>query len=92
VSDEEIASRIERAQTRRQKAAGEKQSSLWTQVARVGTLGWLIAVPIVGGTLLGHLIDRVLGTGITFSLALLLVGISIAGYALWSELQRTKRA
>ena len=49
-----------------------------------GGLGALIA----GGALLGHFLDRWLGTGITWSLALLMVGLATGGYALWSEVRK----
>lgn len=59
--------------------------NVWVQVARVGTLGWVLALPIVGGAVLGHFIDRRLGTGLTFTLALLLFGLATAGFALWRQ-------
>lgn len=38
-------------------------------------IGFAIAVPIIGGTLLGRYIDGRLGTGHTFMLVLLILGI-----------------
>ena len=34
---------------------------------------------------LGHYIDRRLGTGLSFTLATLALGLTIAGYALWRQ-------
>lgn len=79
----ELSTRIEIARDRRDRARKERRSNLWTMVARVGTVGWLVALPIVGGALLGHLIDRRFGTGVTWALALMMVGVAIGGYALW---------
>ncbi len=90
MNPDELADRISRQDQRHKKAKAERRSSLWAQVARVGTLGWMIALPIAGGALLGHAIDRWLGTGITWALALLTVGIATGGYALWSEVRKVR--
>lgn len=80
---EAIAAAIAESERLEREAKSHRARNLWVQVSRVGTLGWLIALPIVGGALLGHLLDRRLGTGLTFTLALLGVGLVLAGYALW---------
>ncbi len=79
----EMATAITEVEQLERAAKRSRGRNLWVQVSRVGTLGWLIALPIVGGALLGHFIDRRLGTGLTFTLALLLVGLTVAGFALW---------
>ncbi len=76
------------AQTEREQVrARERHRSLWVQVSQVGVLGWLLALPIVAGALLGHWIDRRLGTGISFALGMLLFGVGLAGFALWRQLR-----
>jgi ATP synthase protein I len=87
-SDRDLAQRIGQADRRRRAARNEPGGSLWTQIARVSTLGWMVALPIALGAIVGHLLDRWLGTGITWALALLGLGILVAGYGLWSELRR----
>lgn len=79
----ELAGSISALERLEQRARSSRGRNLWVQVSRVGTLGWLIALPIVGGALLGHLVDVRLGTRLTFTLALLMLGVVIAGYALW---------
>jgi F0F1-type ATP synthase assembly protein I len=44
------------------------------------SLGWDLAVPIFGGVLLGHFLDRWLGTRYIFTLGLLMAGIGIGYY------------
>jgi ATP synthase protein I len=83
-----LAATIGKAAQRRKKARAERRAGLWAQVARVGTLGWMVALPIVGGALLGHFLDRWLHTGIAFSLALLFAGIAAGGYGLWQEIKK----
>lgn len=79
----ELARTIDRISARRRKAEREHGRNFWVEVARVGTLGWLLALPIIGGALIGHYLDQKLGTGISFALGLLAVGLSLAGYALY---------
>lgn len=79
----EISAAISKQEELERRARTSRGRNLWVQVSRVGTLGWLIALPIVGGALLGNLLDHRLGTGVTFTLALLMLGLGLAGYALW---------
>ncbi len=55
----------------------------WAQVAYVGALGWMIALPIAGGAMAGHYVDGRFGTGITWTLAGMSLGLVIAGYFVW---------
>lgn len=87
----ELAGSIDRAAARKRKAEREHGRNFWVEVSRVGVLGWLLALPIVGGALVGHLIDRALGTGLSFSLGLLGVGLALAGYALYRHAEELPR-
>lgn len=84
----ELAERVARAEARRRRSARARRSNLWAYAARVGTLGWLVVLPILAGAALGHLLDRRLGTGVTFAAAFLVLGLGAAAYALWSELKK----
>jgi F0F1-type ATP synthase assembly protein I len=50
-------------------------SKAWRDALAATSLGWDLALPIFGGVLLGHLLDRRLGTGYAFTLGLLVLGI-----------------
>lgn len=78
-----LARTIATQKARRDRARREPPGALWRHVARVGTLGWVIVLPIAAGALVGHLLDRALGTGVTWALAMLLLGVGIGGYSLW---------
>lgn len=54
--------------------------SLWRASLQAMSLGWDLAVPIFGGVLLGHLLDRWLATGYMFTLSLLILGIGVGYY------------
>lgn len=78
-----IGSRIESHGRRRAQARQESASRVWARVAVIGTLGWSVSLPPVGGALLGHWIDRKLGGGVVFALLGLLLGAVAGAYALW---------
>jgi ATP synthase protein I len=82
-SGQQLDATIARVAARKAKARARRGRSLWAQASRVGTVGWLIAVPIVLGAFGGHLLDLRLGTGITWALAGMVLGIAAGGYALW---------
>jgi len=89
-SSARLSRKIALAHQRRERARREPVGSVWAHVARVGTLGWLIVTPIVLGALVGHLIDRAYGTGITWALALLTLGLCAAGYFYWKVIQEER--
>jgi predicted F0F1-ATPase subunit len=51
------------------------------------TLGWEIAIPIFGGTILGYNLDRLLKTTYVFTISLLLLGISIGYYNIYKRIE-----
>lgn len=54
------------------------QSNLSGRDLRASSIGWEIALPIVGGTVIGYLIDQRYQTGVTFTLGLLFFGLVIS--------------
>lgn len=84
---------LEKAVTRRRARADEWRRTgerpLARNLALVGTLGWLIIVPALLGTFAGRALDRLLGTGITFTAALICTGL-VAGC--WLAWNRTRSA
>lgn len=66
-------------------------SSLWREAVLAASLGWDLALPIFGGTLIGYFLDRWLETAHTFTLGLLFMGIVISYYNLWRFIRRLDR-
>ena len=61
----------------------EGDPSLARQFAAVGVLGWIIVIPALLGVWLGRSLDHWLATGITFTAALLLLGVVLGGWSAW---------
>lgn len=56
----------------------EEAGSFWQAMAYLTSLGWILALPVAAGVLLGAWVDGQLGTAPTFTLALLATGIVVA--------------
>ena len=61
-------------------------------LAEVSTLAWNLVIPIVGGVLLGHYIDKRFDSGVTWTMSLLVLGILIAFSNLYNlYIEHTRR-
>ncbi|MBN1934648.1 MAG: AtpZ/AtpI family protein [Anaerolineae bacterium] len=57
--------------------------TFWKLVATLSSLGWSMVLPIVGGALLGHYLDKLSGGGVEWTVSLLFVGVALALYNLY---------
>jgi F0F1-type ATP synthase assembly protein I len=64
--------------------------SAWREALVATSLGWDLALPIFGGALLGHLLDRRLDTGYVFTLGLIVLGIFTGFYNVARSIQRVE--
>jgi ATP synthase protein I len=71
---------------RRQRAAN--QHGFFRTLGVVGSLGWLIVLPILAGLALGRWLDGLTGGGIRFTGALLLIGVVIGCRLAWNRMHR----
>ena len=55
----------------------------WKQVANMTSVGWSTVLPIAGGVLLGHYLDRRTGSEYVWTVGLLVGGIMVAFYNLY---------
>lgn len=60
----------------------------WRDARVAMSLGWDLALPIFGGTLLGHFLDRWLQTHYIFTLGLLVLGVGIGFYNVAQTIRR----
>lgn len=87
--DGELERAVDRRRARDEKWQREGERPLARNLALVGTLGWLIVVPALLGTLAGRAIDRLAATGIAFTAALLLLGVVVGCWLAWSHVRRS---
>ena len=77
---------VERSRRRRERYAREGERPLARNLAMIGSLGWLIVLPTLLGTLLGRWLDGLAGTGITLTAALMLVGLVLGCRLAWTRM------
>lgn len=66
----------------------EGEQSVAQNLGRIGVLGWLIVMPMVGGLMLGRWLDDKTGAGLLWSGALLILGTAIGCRLGWTWMQR----
>jgi ATP synthase protein I len=88
--DEPLAERVERYKRREDRAREESSGSVWRTIGRVGALGWLIALPLVLGAFLGHMLDERMGSGITWALGGMALGLAAGLYFLWCTIREVR--
>ncbi len=71
--------------------ARRRRRSLWGGLAVVGSIGWMIALPTVGGAFLGRYLDERFDTNLSFTLGLLVAGLTIGFYSVWRVFVREAR-
>lgn len=76
-SQEKIPETVRNPQSPKIWRKGEGNGGL-SLLASVTTIAWNLAVPIVGGVILGHYIDNRTQSGITWALSLLALGVMVA--------------
>ena len=63
-----------------------KKGILWETVIVIGTIGWMIALPMVIGGYIGRYIDNNLSSStdsISWSITFIILGLFVALYSVW---------
>jgi ATP synthase protein I len=71
---------------RRERWLQSGERPLWRNLSMIGALGWLIVTPTLLGTLIGRWLDLRFGTGILWSGALIILGVTLGGYLAWQRI------
>lgn len=87
--------RIQRGAERMQHTRGQRAESPLLGLRAFGVVGWSVAIPTVGGALLGLWLDEVAPQAFSWRLALILGGLVIGVLVAWDwiakETRRTNR-
>jgi len=84
VLDEEVR----RHRERRTRAQRESRRSIGQDLALVGLIGWTLVIPALLGIYGGRVLDRRFGTGVFWTLGLLVAGIVLGCVLAWQRLNR----
>jgi len=61
----------------------EGDLSFWRGMAMIGAIGWMIALPTIGGAALGWWIQTRFETQFAWSVSLMLLGLAAGCYTAW---------
>ncbi len=78
------AVRIRRERRARWQREGER--SLGQNLAMIGVLGWTIVTPTLAGIFAGRWLDRQFGSGVFWTLGLLVLGLALGCSLAWKRM------
>ena len=82
--DEEVRHHRER----RDRAQREGGRSIGQDLALVGVIGWTLVIPALLGIYAGRALDRRFGSGVFWTLGLLVAGVAVGCVLAWQRLNR----
>ena len=65
-------------------------ASFWRSLSVLGTVGWSIVLPAVGGAWIGHWLDRRWESGVRFTLMLLVAGVMLGSVIAWRVIREPR--
>ncbi|KKR31200.1 MAG: hypothetical protein UT63_C0079G0008 [Candidatus Gottesmanbacteria bacterium GW2011_GWC2_39_8] len=77
ISDEGLHIVEEKKKSKKKKNENDK---IWSRIALVSEIGFVIAIPIAGGAIFGAYLDRKFGTAPKLTLSLLFTGLFLGTY------------
>ncbi len=83
-----MAEAARKEEDRRVRWRTEGEQSVMRFVGQIGVLGWIIVAPTLLGLFAGRWLDRSFGTGIFWSAALLVLGVTVGFWSAWRWMQR----
>lgn len=80
---------VRRKRERRERELREGRRSIGQDLAVIGVIGWTIVIPTLLGIYGGRALDRRLGTGVFWTLGLLVAGVTLGCVLAWQRLNRS---
>lgn len=86
-----LADKIDVAAKRKRAARDKPRRSPWRGLGVFGLVGWAVALPTVGGAILGAWIDAQGDDARSWTLSLLLAGLVMGCFNAWYWIERERR-
>ncbi len=77
---------------RKLKSRSDKSAGVWFGLGMMGLIGWSVAIPTLLGAALGLWLDQRYPGGRSWTLALLVAGLSIGCFNAWRWVTKEERA
>ncbi len=79
---------VRKRRERREQWKREGERSIGQNLAMIGALGWTIVTPTLIGVFLGRWLDRTFGSGVFWTLSLLVAGLALGCALAWKRIRR----
>ena len=78
------------AEVRRQavRAGRARKLTFWQGLGLMGSVGWMVALPTVGGAFAGRWLDATYDTRVFWTLSLLFGGVTLGSMSAWRQIKR----
>ena len=83
---ERLDEAVRRRRDRREGWQREGERSIGQNLAMIGALGWAIVTPTLIGIFAGRWLDRTFGSGIFWTLGLLVAGLALGCWLAWKKI------
>lgn len=87
----EAADAIRSRAERKAKARAAGKPGVWFGLGMFGLVGWAVAVPTLMGIVLGLWLDRIAPAAFSWTLALLLAGVTLGCFNAWLWIEKERR-
>ena len=85
---EQLDEAVRLRRERRERWRREGERSIGQNLAMIGALGWIIVTPTLIGIFAGRWLDGVFGSGIFWTLGLLVAGLTLGCMLGWKRMHR----
>lgn len=85
---DEVGSR----ELRKVRARRRRDRTLWHGLGAIGIVGWSVSIPTLAGILLGNWLDRSWPSSFSWTVALLLGGVTLGCMTAWYWISREQKA
>ena len=86
---ERLDQAVKQRRERRAQRQREGEPSVGRNLALIGVLGWTIVTPTVIGVFVGRWLDRQFGSGLFWTLGLLVLGLALGCRLAWKRMVQT---
>ena len=86
---ERLDQAVKQRRERRAQQQREGEPSVGRNLALIGVLGWTIVTPTVIGVFVGRWLDRQFGSGLFWTLGLLVLGLALGCRLAWKRMVQT---
>ena len=87
-----LAQEVGAKAARKLKARRNAPAGIWFGLGMMGIIGWSVAIPTLLGAALGLWLDRKFPDGRSWTLALLVAGLTIGCFNAWNWVRREDKA